>query len=264
MSFWVDIHAHLEGEEFLKDREEVINRAQNAGVEIIVNAATSLSSIQETLKLVERYPSLYASVGIHPQEIGDELPDFSILEEYVRKEKVIAIGEVGLDYYWDRSHIEKQKEAFIQQIEVAEKFSLPLIVHSRESNKDLWQIIKEKVRDVVVIWHCFSGDEEILQEALPRAVYFSLGGVVTYPGATHLREVVQKIPLSRVLLETDAPYLPPQSRRGRRNEPAFLVETASFLAQLWGVSLLTLREKVWENFCSIFGRKLDLRYNNKT
>ncbi len=263
MSFWVDVHAHLEGEEFLKDREEVINRAQSAGVEIIVNAATSLPSVQETLKLVERYPSLYASVGIHPQEIGDELPDFSILEEYVQKEKVLAIGEVGLDYYWDRSHIKKQKEAFIQQIELAEKFSLPLIVHSRESNRDLWQIIKERVREIVVVWHCFSGDEEILQEALLQPVYFSLGGVVTYPKATHLREVVKKIPLSRVLLETDSPYLPPQSRRGKRNEPAFLIETASFLAQLWGISLLTLREKVWENFYSIFGRKLNLRYNNR-
>lgn len=261
MSFWIDVHAHLEGEEFLKDREEVINRARDAGVKIIVNAATSFPSVQETLKLVERYPSLYASVGVHPQEIGDELPDLSILEEYAQREKVIAIGEVGLDYYWDSSHIQKQKEAFIRQIELAEKLSLPLIVHSREANKDVWEIIKERVRKVMVVWHCFSGDEEILREALLRPVYFSLGGVVTYPKATHLREVVKNIPLSRVLLETDSPYLPPQSRRGKRNEPAFLLETASFLAQMWGISLFDLRDKVEENFYSIFGKKLDLRYN---
>ena len=158
MSFWIDVHAHLEGEEFLKDREEVINRAKNVGVEIIVNAATSFSSVQETLSLVKRFPSLYASVGIHPQEIGDELPDFSIVEEYAQEEKVIAIGEVGLDYYWDKDHIQNQKEAFIRQIELAEKLSLPLIIHSRESNGEVWEIIKEKVREVTVVWHCFSGD----------------------------------------------------------------------------------------------------------
>lgn len=261
MSFWIDVHAHLEGEEFLKDREEVINRARNVGVEIIVNAATSFSSVQETLSLVKRFPSLYASVGIHPQEIGDELPDFSIVEEYAQEEKVIAIGEVGLDYYWDKDHIQNQKEAFIRQIELAEKLSLPLIIHSRESNGEVWEIIKEKVREVTVVWHCFSGDEKILQEALLHPVYFSLGGVVTYPKATHLREVVKKIPLSRVLLETDSPYLPPQSRRGKRNEPAFLLETASFLAQLWEISMFDLRDKVKENFYSIFGKKVDLRYN---
>ncbi len=262
MSSWVDVHAHLEGEEFAEDREEVIDRAQSVGVEIIVNAATSRRSAQKTLELVERYPSLYASVGIHPQEIGDELPDLSFLEEYAQREKVIAIGEVGLDYYWDKSYIDQQKEVFCQQIELAKKLSLPLIVHSRESHNDLWQIIKEKIGEEIVVWHCFSGDENILQEALSLPVYFSLGGVVTYPKATGLREVVKKIPLSRVLLETDAPYLPPQSRRGKRNEPAFLPETASFLAQLWDISLLALRERVWENFFLIFGRKVNFRYNS--
>lgn len=255
MSFWVDIHAHLDDPQFAGDIEEVVRRAEEAKVRIVLSNATSLKSIVRTLDIAERFPRVYAALGIHPQEIKDVLPDFSGLADYLRHPKVIAIGEVGLDYYWDRSYVENQKRAFLTQIEIARAYDLPIIVHSRESEQDILSILREHARDIPVIWHCFSGDQEIVQALLPLKVGFSFGGILTFPKAHRLREVVLSIPRERLFLETDAPYLAPQKKRGKRNEPAFLIYTATFLGGLLGMSVGELQNLLISNFSAFFGQK---------
>ncbi len=255
MSFWVDIHAHLDDPRFAGDIEEVVRRAEEAKVRIVLSNATSLESIVRTLDIAERFPRVYAALGVHPQEIKDVLPDFSRLADYLRHPKVIAIGEVGLDYYWDRSYVENQKRAFLTQIELARAYDLPIIVHSRESEQDILSILREHARDIPVIWHCFSGDQEIVQALLPLKVGFSFGGILTFPKAHRLREVVLSIPRERLFLETDAPYLAPQKKRGKRNEPAFLVYTATFLGELLGMSVGELQNLLISNFFAFFGQK---------
>lgn len=255
MSFWVDIHAHLDDPRFAGDIEEVVRRAEEAKVRVVLSNATSLESVVRTLDIAERFPRVYAALGIHPQEIKDVLPDFSRLADYLRHPKVIAIGEVGLDYYWDRSYVENQKRAFLTQIELARAYDLPIIVHSRESEQDILSILREHARDIPVIWHCFSGDQKIVQALLPLKVGFSFGGILTFPKAHRLREVVLSIPRERLFLETDAPYLAPQKKRGKRNEPAFLVYTATFLGELLGMSVGELQNLLISNFFAFFGQK---------
>lgn len=255
MSFWVDIHAHLDDPRFAGDIEEVVRRAEEAKVRVVLSNATSLESVVRTLDIAERFPRVYAALGIHPQEIKDVLPDFSRLADYLRHPKVIAIGEVGLDYYWDRSYVENQRRAFLTQIELARAYDLPIIVHSRESEQDILSILREHARDIPVIWHCFSGDQEIVQALLPLKVGFSFGGILTFPKAHRLREVVLSIPRERLFLETDAPYLAPQKKRGKRNEPAFLVYTATFLGELLGMSVGELQNLLISNFFAFFGQK---------
>ncbi|MCD6155848.1 MAG: TatD family hydrolase [Candidatus Atribacteria bacterium] len=255
MSFWVDIHAHLDDPKFAGDIDEVIRRAKEAKVEIILSNATSLESVVRTLDIAERFPGVYAALGIHPQEVKDVLPDFSRLADYLQHPKVVAIGEIGLDYYWDRNYIENQKRAFLIQIELARAYGLPIIVHSRESEQDMLSILKEHAQDIPVIWHCFSGGWEIVQALLPFRVAFSFGGVLTFPKAHRLREVVLSIPRERLFLETDAPYLAPQKKRGKRNEPAFLVYTATFLSELLGVSVEELQNLLINNFFAFFDQR---------
>jgi TatD DNase family protein len=255
MSFWIDIHAHLDDPGFAKDIEEVIKRAEEAKVKIIVSNATSLESALQTLAIAERFPEVYAALGIHPQEIKDVLPDFSRLADYLQHPKVVAVGEIGLDYYWDKSHVENQKRAFLTQIELARTYGLPVIVHSRESEQDVFSILKMYARDIPVIWHCFSGDREIVQKLLPLRVGFSFGGVLTFPKAHRVRETVLSVPRERLFLETDAPYLAPQKKRGKRNEPAFLVYTATFLSELLGMSVGDLQNLLVNNFFAFFGQR---------
>jgi TatD DNase family protein len=257
MSFWVDVHAHLDDEAFREDLPEVLRRASQEGVAYVLTAATSLSSSQDVLHLLELYPQVFGCLGVHPQEVKEGKIDFAPLEEMLKKEKVCAVGEVGLDYYWDTTYAREQKEAFIAQVELAESFGLPLVVHSRRAERDVFAILKEHARNVPVVWHCFAGDEALLGRIINRGWYISLGGAVTYPRATRLQEVARKVPLARLLLETDAPYLPPQTRRGRRNEPAFLSETARFLANLRGEELCGFQEALLENFRRVFFKGME-------
>jgi TatD DNase family protein len=255
MSFWIDVHAHLDDPKFAEDIEEVIKRAEEAKVKIIVANATSLESTLQTLAIAERFPRVYAALGIHPQEIKGVLPDFSRLADYLQHPKVVAVGEIGLDYYWDKSHVENQKRAFLAQLELARTYGLPVIVHSRESEQDVLSILKMYAQDIPVIWHCFSGDREIVQKLLPLRVGFSFGGVVTFPKAHRVRETALSVPRERLFLETDAPYLAPQKKRGKRNEPAFLVYTATFLCELLGIPVEDFQNLLVSNFFAFFGRE---------
>lgn len=256
MSFWIDTHAHLDGQEFEPDRSEVIRRAEEVGVKRIINASSSLSSCRESLQIARDYPSIFVAIGIHPQEIKDFLPDFTELEKFLSHPKVVAIGETGLDYYWDSQFILNQKKALQIHIELAEQNRLPLILHSRSSDKDLVKICQQSIRNIPVIWHCFSGDEEAFLKALALDFYFSLGGLMTFPNARRLRGFIPKIPLNRLLLETDSPYLAPQKKRGKRNEPSYLIETAKYLSVLLDIPLNRLQMQIFQNVKDVFGEKL--------
>lgn len=253
MSFWVDTHAHLDGWEFDLDLNDIIQRAEEVGVKRIINASSSLLSCRESLRIAHDFPSVYVAIGIHPQEIKESLPDFAELEKLLSHPKVVAIGETGLDYYWDSQHILNQKKALQIHIELAEKNRLPLILHSRSSDEDLIEICRNSVKSIPLIWHCFSGDEETFRKALQMDFYFSLGGVMTFPNAGSLRELITKIPYDRLLLETDSPYLAPQKKRGKRNEPSYLIETAKFLSELLNIPLNRLQKNVFQNIKDIFG-----------
>ena len=257
MSFWIDTHAHLDGQEFDPDRCEVIRRAEEVGVKRIINASSSLSSCRESLRIAFDYPSVFVAIGIHPQEIKESLPDFTELEKLLSHPKVVAIGETGLDYYWDSQYILNQKKALYYHIELAEKNRLPLVLHSRSSDEDLIEICRNSVKSIPHIWHCFSGDEETFLKALQMDFYFSLGGIMTFPNARRLREFITKIPNERLLLETDSPYLAPQKKRGRRNEPSYLIETAKFLSEWLGIPLDRLQNQIYQNIKDIFGEKLN-------
>lgn len=257
MSFWVDVHAHLDDRAFQDDLEAVIRRAEAMGIKAIVSAGVSLASSRKTLEIARRYPPVYVAVGIHPQEVKGEKLDLAILEECLTFPKVVAIGEVGLDYYWEISHVEEQKRVFLDQVELARRYELPLIVHSRSAEEEVLKVLREQASQIPVIWHCFAGDTELLQKILSRDFYISLNGIVTYPRATKLREAIASVPLERVFLETDAPYLSPQGKRGLRNEPAFLPTTACFLAELWKIDVDTLRERLFKNFQEVFGKRIE-------
>ncbi len=254
MTFWVDVHAHLDDGAFTPDLPAVVARAREAGVRVIVSAATSLESSEKVLELAHLYEEVYGCVGVHPQEVRGEGVDLSFLERFLGEEKILALGEIGLDYFWDTTYVKEQRAVFAAQVELAERYNLPIVVHSRRAERDVFAILTEKAKNIPVVWHCFSGDPMFLGEVLSRGWYISLGGVVTYPKAVVLREVARIIPLERLFLETDAPYLPPQTRRGKRNEPAFLVETATFLAHLRGEDPEDLRQHLFENFLQVFPR----------
>lgn len=222
----VDTHCHLDFPDYKKDLDEVISRALSEGVERMIVPGTNLESSKKAVELAEKYPQIYAAVGIHPHEADKVTPEE--VEELkgiaLKEEKVVAIGEIGLDYYRNFSKKENQKKLFTSLIEFARRHDFPVIVHSREAEEDVLEILKSKeefnfLRGTL---HCFSGDESFLKEILAMNFYLSFAGNITFPKADSLKDLVKKVPVERLLLETDSPYITPQEHRGRRNEPSYL------------------------------------------
>lgn len=239
-----DTHAHYDDEAFDEDREELLFGMQENGVECIVNAGASLASLPKILELTEKYSFIYGSVGIHPSETGGlTIRDMEMIGEAARREKIVAIGEIGLDYYWPEPDREIQKRWFQMQLKLAGEMKLPVIIHSRDAAADTLEILKEwdshKVRGVI---HCFSYSWEIAREYLAMDYYFGIGGVLTFKNSKKLKEAVCHLPMERILLETDCPYLAPEPYRGKRNQSEYLIYVADKLAELKGIS----REKVLE------------------
>jgi len=234
----VDTHAHLQMTQFDSDRDEAVRRAQEASVRFIINVGWEVNSSREAVELAGRYPGVFAAVGVHPHEakIVDEA-GWRELEELVASPGVVALGECGLDYHYEHSPKEVQREVFRRQLELAARMRLPVIVHQREAEDEALEILEEAALRQGGVVHCFSGTREYLEAVLGLGLYVSFGGPVTYPRAENLRELVRLVPDSRLLLETDAPYLAPQNFRGRRNEPAYLRLVAEFVAGLRGISL---------------------------
>lgn len=230
-------HAHYDDEAFDSDRSELLSQCQNQGIEYIVNVSASLGSVKSTLALAEEYPFIYAAVGIHPDEVGElNEENFAWLKEQCRHPKTVAVGEIGLDYYWDKENHETQKYWFRRQMDLAKELELPIIVHSREACADTLEEIKKahtpKLKGVI---HCFSYAPETAREYLEMGYYIGVGGVVTFKNAKKLKEVVKMLPPERILLETDCPYLAPEPNRGKRNSSLNLPYVAEAVAELKGM-----------------------------
>ncbi|KSU57816.1 hydrolase TatD [[Bacillus] enclensis] len=249
-----DTHVHLNAEQFNEDLEEVISRAKEAGVGRMVVVGFDRPTIERAMELVGQYDFLYASIGWHPVDAIDmKEEDLAWIEELSSHPKVVALGEMGLDYHWDKSPKDIQKEVFRKQIHLAKKVKLPIIIHNREATQDIVDILREEgAEEVGGIMHCFSGSPEIAQECVDMNFYISLGGPVTFKNAKKPKEVAQEIPLERLLIETDCPYLAPHPNRGKRNEPAYVKLVAEQIAELKGISLEEVETVTTENANKLF------------
>jgi TatD DNase family protein len=230
----IDTHTHLDDARYDNDREAVITRAREAGVEAFVTIGCDLTTSQAAIALADRYPYVYASIGVHPHEAkhidGSWYDEFRRLAQH---KKVVAYGEIGLDYHYNHSSPREQRDRFREQVALARELQLPLIVHTREAQKDTIAILREeKASDVGGVFHCFSGDAWLAKDALDLGFYLSFSGILTFQNATILRDIAKTVPLDRLLIETDCPYLAPVPHRGKRNEPAYVALVAQQLAHI--------------------------------
>lgn len=232
-----DTHAHYDDEQFDEDREMVLESMQEGGVGTIVNAGSDVSSWAAIQKLTEKYPFVYGAAGVHPDEVGElNEENFERLSSILQEDKMVALGEIGLDYYWDNESRELQKEWFIRQLHLARELEKPVIIHSREAAADTMEIIKLHGAGMMGVIHCFSYSVEMAKEYVNMGFYIGIGGVVTFQNAKKLKEVVKEIPLEAIVLETDCPYLAPVPNRGKRNSSLNLVYVAEEIASLKGVT----------------------------
>ncbi len=229
-----DTHAHYDDDAFDEDRDALLSGMKDAGVEYIVNVGASMASSQRSIALAEKYPFVYAAVGVHPDEVGElDEEKFAKLKEWTKHEKVKAVGEIGLDYYWDKEQHDLQKHWFMRQMELAHEVKLPMIVHSREAAKDtLDMVVAAKPLELSGIIHCYSYSAELAREYLNMGYYLGIGGVLTFKNAKKLKEVAEYAPLSQIVLETDCPYLAPVPYRAKRNDSSKLSYVAAELAAI--------------------------------
>jgi TatD DNase family protein len=250
-----DTHVHLNDEQFKDDLAEVIQRAKEHGVEKMVVVGFDRPTITRAMELIEQYDFLYASIGWHPVDAIDmKEDDLKWIEELCSHPKVVALGEMGLDYHWEKSPKDIQKEVFRKQIQLARKVKLPIIIHNREATQDIIDILKEEhAQEVGGIMHCFSGSAETAKVCVDMNFYISLGGPVTFKNAKKPKEVAVEVPFDRLLIETDCPYLAPHPYRGKRNEPGYVKLVAEQIAELRGVTLEEVAKQTTENAKKLFG-----------
>lgn len=252
-----DTHMHLNTKQYDEDRKEVIERAFNEGVNQMVVIGFDDESIPLAIEIAEEYENIYAAVGWHPVDAIDYTEEkLAWLEELSHHSKVVALGEMGLDYHWDKSPKDVQKEVFKAQINLAKKVNLPIIIHNRKASEDVKEIlIAENAEEVGGIMHSYSGSIEDIQTYADMNFYFSLAGIVTFKNAPEIREIAKEIPLNRLLIETDSPFLTPHPYRGKRNEPAYVRLVAEEIARLKEISLEELAEITTENAKAVFNLK---------
>lgn len=251
----IDTHAHLEMREFNDDRDDVIKRAREAGVEYILTIGTTIESCRDAVLLADKYDFIYAAVGIHPHEAKDILhPAYELIRRFAQHKKVVAYGEIGLDYHYEHSPRTDQKRKFRDMLHEARELKLPIIVHDRDAHEDMLQILSEEWSPGLGgVMHCFSGNVELAKKLIEMGFLISIAGPVTFPKAEALREVVRRIPIEYLLIETDAPYLAPQPMRGKRNEPAFVRHTAEAIAKIKGLSFDDVARITSFNAMQLFG-----------
>ncbi|CAM3986713.1 TatD family hydrolase [Alkalicoccus chagannorensis] len=250
----IDTHVHLNADQFAEDAEETIERAREAGVEKMVVVGFDTKTINLAMDLVEKHEDLYAAVGWHPVDAVDcDDEKLAWIEELAGHPKVVAIGETGLDYHWDKSPADVQKDIFRKQLHLARRVQLPIIIHDREAHEDIVEVLQEEnAGDIGGIMHCFQGDQKMAEACLDMNFYISFGGPVTFKNAKLPKEVAVTIPDDRLLVETDAPFLAPHPYRGKRNEPAYVKLVAEQLAELRGVSYETLAGQTTANAEALF------------
>lgn len=250
-----DTHAHYDDEAFDQDRNELLNSMQSQGVDFIINVGASMDSTKKTLELAKEYPFIYAAVGVHPSETtGLSEEDMQWIKSKASCEKVAAVGEIGLDYYWPEPDKAVQKKWFERQLQIAGEVKLPVIIHSRDAAKDTFEILKGWRQDLSrVVIHCFSYSREMAREYLNMDFYFGIGGVITFKNAKKLIEAVEYIPMEKILLETDCPYLAPEPYRGKRNQSGYIDFVAQKLSQIKKISKEEVLAQTMRNAKEFYG-----------
>ncbi len=228
----IDTHTHLDDARYEPDRDMMLARAREAGVETMITIGCDLVTSRSAVAIADRYPFVYASVGVHPHEVKHvEATWYDELRQLSQHKKVVAYGEIGLDYHYNHSSPEEQRQRFREQIQLARELGLPVIIHTRDAQDDTVRILKEeRASEVGGVFHCFSGDAWLAKDALDLGFYLSFSGILTFQNATMLREIAKTVPADRLLIETDCPYLTPIPHRGKRNEPAYVTHVAALLA----------------------------------
>ncbi|HOQ17061.1 MAG TPA: TatD family hydrolase [Defluviitaleaceae bacterium] len=246
-------HAHYDDEAFNEDREDLLSSFPNEGIDYVIQTAADIASSKAGLKLAKEYDFIYCSLGVHPHEVKELNEDnFNVLKKLSKEDKVVAIGEIGLDYYYDNSPRDLQRYWFEKQIEWAIEENLPIIVHSREASQETFEIIKKYDFPKKGVIHCYSGSAQMAEEYIKMGFYIGIGGTVTFKNAKKVVEVVEKIPISSILIETDSPYLSPEPYRGRRNDSRNLKYIAEKIAQIKGLDLDTVARITKENGIKLF------------
>ena len=249
----VDSHCHIDFPDLAERLPELLSRMQTNGVGCAVCIGVNLENFPRVIALAEAHPQLYATVGVHPEYTDTEEPDLARLSQLADHPKIIAIGETGLDYYWQKDRPEWQRERFRTHIRAAIACNKPLVIHTRESADDTLRLLEEEDAQAVGgVMHCFTENWEIAQRALDLGFYISFSGIVTFKNALIIKEVAQKTPLDRILLETDSPYLAPVPYRGKQNQPAYVLHVAEEIARLRGISLEEVAGATTENFFRLF------------
>ncbi|WP_455714627.1 TatD family hydrolase [Anaerosporobacter sp.] len=250
----IDTHAHYDDEQFDIDREEILNSMKDNGIELIVNIGADMQTSEQTLELTNQYPFVYGAVGVHPNSTM-ELDDTKMerLKELARMPKIVAIGEIGLDYYWDEPDPDTQRKWFDRQMELAREVKLPIVIHSRDAAKDTVDMMKAAhAGDISGVIHCFSYPVEMAREFLNMGFYLGIGGVVTFKNAKKLKEVVEYAPIESIVLETDCPYLAPEPNRGKRNSSLYLPSVVEEVARIKGMDTDQIIEITRQNAMRLY------------
>lgn len=252
-----DTHAHYDDEAFEEDRGALIASLAEQGIGRVVNVAADLPSVSTSLTLAQQYPFIYAAVGVHPSNVQELTErDYEWLEEKLETPKAVAVGEIGLDYYWDKEpEVQaRQRESFSRQLQLAKKLDKPVIIHSRDAAKDTLDVMAaEGGSQLRAVIHCFSYTKETAREFQKWDYYFGIGGVLTFKNAKKLKEAAAELPIERILLETDCPYLAPEPYRGKRNSSLYLPQIVAALAELKGLTCQEIEDITWHNGCRFYG-----------
>jgi TatD DNase family protein len=260
----IDTHCHIDAEEFAADRDELLQCQQAEGVQTIIVPGVSLASVQTVMAVCTQYPSFcYPALGLHPEEIkADWQQQINEIETHIRHyaPQLVAVGEIGLDYYWDKTYKQEQQQALRQQLLLAKELNLPVILHNRESTEDIIRIVREVQADTTSphplrgVFHCFTGSKETAQQIIEMGFYLGIGGVITFKNCK-LSDNLVDVPMERILLETDAPYMAPVPHRGKRNESRWMSFVANKLAEVYSTTPTTIIEATTRNACTLFGLK---------
>ena len=257
---FVDTHCHLNDEKFTEDVAEVFERAKNSGVRRVINFGDTLKSSAAVVELAENFTGMFAGVGVHPEEIaGFDKNSAAQIAELAARKKVVAIGEIGLDYYWEKNSDARllQQKIFVEQLDLARQLNLPVCIHEREAHGDALKILKTEAKGLRGVMHCYSGSLEMARELWKLGWLIGVDGPLTFKNSAKLPEIVKAAPREMILLETDSPYLAPVPNRGKRNEPAFVVDVAKKLAELRGETLETVAQYTTANAENLYNLRED-------
>ena len=250
----IDSHCHLDHEPLFQDLENVIKRSKEIGLEKILTICTTLDSFTNILKIIEKDPMIYGTFGIHPHEAKDNIVDTDQIIYHVKQSnKIIGIGETGLDFFYNHSDRDQQIKSFEEHIQASIKLNMPLIIHSRDAEDETYQILKNHEKDnLKILMHCFTGSKNFADKLLQLNSYFSASGIITFKNSIDLQETFKTIPLDNLLIETDSPFLAPVPNRGKKNEPSFIKYTAEKLAEIKNISFAEISSKTTNNFNKLF------------